>query len=188
MFKETASEGNIECYFFLPNRNLEYYSGLKNALNVNPSDVLRNVWDKEIIGESISFNKALFEMPLEPNEVIFALHYIQDNLITYILLDEKIIVRISFKPWIDLSLLLKDLINYLSGHYTYLLIGFELDFDYKIFSFNDLLLSVKNHNSNTSFMLKEADNELQEYTSEWDVKGILEFLKTKTDKIINSID
>jgi hypothetical protein len=177
--------GNIEIYFFLPGRNIHYYECLKDAIHAEPVCILRNIWDLDIIGKEIVFDRSLFIDPLQATEVIYLQYLIDNNLITIILLQNRIIVRISLKPWYDLAHHLKVLVSYLLNVYTLLVIGFELDFEYENGSLEKAVSTLNNYRANYPFLTRMRGKGLLENIHPIDMGiDVLNLLKEKASQVI----
>jgi hypothetical protein len=184
MNNELGVLGNIEVYLFLPARNNYYYRGLKNAIKVEPTSILKNNWELNIIGEEIIFDAAFFSNFLAEKEEILVQYVIDDNLVSVILLQNRIIVRISFKPWNDIEHDLVDLIFYLLSEYKLLAIGFELDFDYANESLEQVVSTLISDKTNYPIISKEPGKELLEHIEQNYQVSTLELLKKKTSQLI----
>jgi hypothetical protein len=164
MYEHLGTLGNIELYFVFPDRNKTHFDVIENGLSLKDKEVFKNTWAGTSF-KKIDFSDKLFTEPIDADEILIQCFF-RKNMISTILLNDRMILRISFKPWDALEPNFEIITPYLLKESTFIVIGIEIDLEYNSDDLNEALKSLINNTAYYPLVIRNADNSIDTYHDE----------------------
>ena len=164
MYEHLGALGNVEIYFVFPDRSKVHFNVIENGLSLENKEVFKNTWTGTSF-EKIDFYDDLFTEPIDADEILIQC-YLRKNLISTILLNNRMVLRISFKPWDTLESNIKSIIQYLLEKSILIIIGIEIDFEYDSDNLNEAVKSLVSNRAYYPLIIRDADNSIDTYHDE----------------------